>query len=276
MRILYKYVSIQGERFDWFKRTMEGWMYFASPSTFNDPFELSPIFSAPTELAVDKFLERFDSSLTKSARAKVVREVTRKLQTQQLPAVDTEWVESLGVLCLASDAKSLLMWGHYGNSHRGVCLGFDANFTPFSTAKPIRYSSERPNIPLTESSLLNEAATDSILLTKSPHWRYEEEWRAIKRPVKEDEKNFYQQAISAGEADKDEVAELLASEGGSGYYQFEPQALRRVIMGAKIDPDRKSKIISLVAERPWVKLYQADLDRKYFVINLREVPTKEH
>lgn len=271
MRFLYRYTSIDGDRFEWLKRTLEGWIYFASPSTFNDPFELSPIFSAPTEQAIGKFLEKFAPYLTKSARARVVRETTRKLQTHPMHAVDTDWVASLGVLCLASDPKNLLMWGHYGASHKGVCLGFDASYAPFSTAKPIKYSSERPSIPLTESPLLNEAATDSILLTKSPHWKYEEEWRAIKRPVRDDEKHFYQQAIANGEANEDEVADLLASEGGHGQYQFEPKALHRLIMGAKIDSTLRAKIESLVALKPWVKLYQAELDRKYFVINLREV-----
>lgn len=275
MRILYKYTSIDGERIDWIKRTLEGWIYFASPSTFNDPFELSPTFEAPNEQTVAKFLDKFGSLLTKSARARVVREATRKLKSQSINAVDAEWVSSLGVLCMASDPKNLLMWGHYGNSHKGVCLGFDASYAPFSTAKPIRYSSERPSIPLTESPLLNEAATESILLTKSPHWKYEEEWRAIKRPVREAEKIFYQQSIINGEAEADEVAELLASEGGHGHFQFEPQALRRVIIGARVEPNQKSTIKSLVSSKPWVSLYQAELDKKYFVINIqKEDPNK--
>jgi hypothetical protein len=168
------------------------------------------------------------------------------------------------------------MWGHYGNAHKGVCLGFDASYAPFSTAKPINYSSERPAIPLTESTLLNEAVSDSILLTKSPHWKYEEEWRSIKRPVRDDEKNFYRQAILAGEAEEDEVAELLASEGGHGQYEFEPHALRRVILGARVDSGQRLAIKSLIATKPWIKLYQAELDRKYFVINLRELEPSQN
>lgn len=31
----------------------------------------------------------------------------------------------MGVLCFGPDYKSPLMWAHYGDNHRGVCLGFD-------------------------------------------------------------------------------------------------------------------------------------------------------
>lgn len=39
------------------------------------------------------------------------------------PATSTE----LGVVCFGADYKNPVMWAHYADNHRGVCLGFDVD-----------------------------------------------------------------------------------------------------------------------------------------------------
>jgi hypothetical protein len=36
-------------------------------------------------------------------------------------------VERHGVLCFSRSWNNILMWSHYGDRHRGICLGFDVN-----------------------------------------------------------------------------------------------------------------------------------------------------
>jgi hypothetical protein len=161
------------------------------------------------------------------------------------------------------------MWAHYASSHTGVCLGFDASFSPFAGAKPVRYSSERPSIPALEPEKFTDGVAESVLLRKSPHWKYEQEWRAVKRPVREDEMDFYRQGIAEATLHHEDVASLLASEGGSGYYEFDSAALRRVILGARTSDDSKSAVQRLLHESgSSAKLLQAEVDKKYFVLNI--------
>lgn len=271
MKLLYKYQSLDGERINWLPRTLAGWVYYASPPSFNDPFEISPTFSAPDEKVVAKFLDKHNLSISKSLRARVIKESFVKLKSAQVAAVDPSWVAELGILCLTNEPKNLLMWSHYAASHAGICIGYDASFQPFCTAKSVKYTSERPQVPLIENPIVNEAIIDSIFLSKSPHWKYEGEWRSIKRPIRESEKDFYKKSLDSGEIDINEVAEVLASEGGTGLYEFDPFAIKRIILGARIRDEHKEKIFDMTSKMPWIKVFQSELDKKHFVLNLNEI-----
>ena len=42
--------------------------------------------------------------------------------------LDLHWntlAESMGIMCFSKDWRQPLMWGHYADSHKGTCLGFD-------------------------------------------------------------------------------------------------------------------------------------------------------
>lgn len=82
----------------------------------------------------------------------------------------------LGIVCLSSDWRHPMMWGHYANCHRGICLGFDTD-----TASKVDYISERPNIEL---SIVEQKGTEEkkefvkmLLATKFDCWSYEKEYR---------------------------------------------------------------------------------------------------
>lgn len=271
MRLLYKYQSLDGARINWLERMLSGWVYYASPLSFNDPFEISPTFLAPDEKAVAKFLDKQELGISKSLRARVIKDSLSKLRSVHVAAVEADWVGELGVLCLTNDHKNLLMWSHYAGSHSGICIGFDASFYPLSTAKAIRYTSERPQVPLVEGPVVNDAIIESIFLSKSPHWKYEAEWRSIKRPVRESEKDFYKKSLDSGDMNDEEVAELLASEGGAGLYECDPRAIKRIVFGAKIRSEYKARIIDMISKMSWVKLFQAELDKRHFVLNINEI-----
>lgn len=273
MRLLYKYVPLQTEaHLDRIRRLMQGWVYFSSPTWFNDPFELSPVVSSPSIKTVSGVLERIcatESGISKNQKKRIIESVRSQIRQKAPLAVGRDWVASLGVLCLTNEPKDLLMWAHYASSHTGLCLGFDASYAPFSEAKPVRYLSDRPSLPALDPEYLYDKVAETVLLRKSPHWKYEQEWRAVKRPVSDDEKEFYRAGIVDGTMTHEDVANLLANEGGPGQYQFEPAALRRVIFGARISGRYKAKVQSFLEENKNVKLLQAEIDRNYFVLNLQ-------
>jgi hypothetical protein len=61
---------------------------------------------------------------------------------EALDGVRTDIAKSIGMLCLSRDWKHPLMWGHYADSHAGICLGFE--FTgPKESRVAVDYEAER-------------------------------------------------------------------------------------------------------------------------------------
>lgn len=82
-----------------------------------------------------------------------------------------------GVLCFSRGWRNPLMWSHYADKHRGLCLGFDI---PNDRTKPIRYDAER--LPSLLPGLLagtpdSAALMQRLLFTKFRDWKYEKEVR---------------------------------------------------------------------------------------------------
>lgn len=111
----------------------------------------------------------------------------------------------LGISCFSVTSDNILMWSHYANKHRGICIEYDfslleqlENINAFLL--PVIYSTERPLLPVDKLDLENGQATQEsvmrimpdliiAILTKSEFWGYENEWRFIalaepKQPVK--------------------------------------------------------------------------------------------
>ena len=52
-----------------------------------------------------------------------------------------------GILCFSLNWTSLLLWAHYADNHKGICLGFDLQDGPDWYVYPVSYVKERPSIP---------------------------------------------------------------------------------------------------------------------------------
>lgn len=78
-------------------------------------------------------------------------------------------LNALKMSCFTEKNDNLLMWSHYANNLKGVCLKFDTTKDNdlFSQIHPIKYTDYRPR------NLQN------IVFTKSTAWSYEQEWRLI-------------------------------------------------------------------------------------------------
>jgi hypothetical protein len=115
-----------------------------------------------------------------------------------------EQLNSIGIFSLAAYSNSALMWSHYGQEHKGICLGFEVrDLTPSADPKrflQVRYSDEIPRMD--ERGFINEirfftgddgevasegriSLTDAsvrvAISTNATCWSYEGEWRYIER-----------------------------------------------------------------------------------------------
>lgn len=105
--------------------------------------------------------------------------------------LNTQLSSLFKVCCLCTSNKNKLMWSHYADSHKGICVEYD-----FSELKedrihlfPVCYSVKRPKVPWKEAIIQSEemqrnatARFMEALLTKDKAWEYEQEWRILVLP----------------------------------------------------------------------------------------------
>lgn len=84
-----------------------------------------------------------------------------------------------GIVCLSATPRSTLMWSHYSEHHRGICLEFEATGTLFGAALKIVYRTEYPKM------LLGGNYGTHMLTVKAKEWSEEKEYRLV-CPLSED------------------------------------------------------------------------------------------
>ncbi len=159
--------------------------------------------------------------------------------------------KSTGVLCFSKDWSNPLLWSHYADQHKGICLGFDISEESLEKIEyrncPIPYDEikvifdgdmykENPN------NEKQEIAMKKILLTKYEGWRYEDEVRCF--------------------------ASLEDSEDGKYFLDFTVNSstkltLKEIILGVRCKINEKRINDCVQCE---VELIKAGLDSKSFKV----------
>ena len=75
-----------------------------------------------------------------------------------------------GMLCFSRDWHNPVLWSHYADKHRGICLGFEIDARGL---QEISYVSKRSTLRVPP----NQVDANQLLFTKYSGWEYEEEWR---------------------------------------------------------------------------------------------------
>lgn len=108
-----------------------------------------------------------------------------RLDTDEQHQIWEGWKEAQknrwGALCFSKTWRNPVMWGHYADRHRGMCLGFDI---PDKLLMPILYKQERPKIDvekLHQDAKLTGDVANRFLRTKYAGWSYEREVRVYAR-----------------------------------------------------------------------------------------------
>lgn len=89
-----------------------------------------------------------------------------------------------GILSLASRHNCPLMWSHYGDQHRGICLGYSVP-AGVTDLHRVRYGGSRRVLASDVKDMVNGdknarlRVDEGVLLRKAQSWRYEREWRLI-------------------------------------------------------------------------------------------------
>jgi hypothetical protein len=85
-----------------------------------------------------------------------------------------------GLLCFSANWTNPLLWSHYADRHKGICLGFDLRRG--SEGQKVLYEKKRPRMDLgsyTDPLSIPAYFQDRLLRTKFSDWEYEQERRKV-------------------------------------------------------------------------------------------------
>jgi hypothetical protein len=248
---LYKYRSLNSRGLEDIFSKNE--VYLSDPTAFNDPFDCKPLLVTYTN---DFKIKQFYQSLVRhrfpnATKDQIKRELKnnpqfRKIRTQEYLENELfpNFIKGFGVYCLSEVPDDILMWSHYSDSHKGICLQFMATIelTIFWESYKVTYQEKYPEVNV--MNLGDYPQFFNFFATKSNHWEYEKEWRIIKTP----------------------------HEGGAGIYTFQPELLTGVIIGAKISPGDEKAINDWVSKRKTpIRIFKAQMNRKSYRLDIEGI-----
>lgn len=241
--LLYKYRSLSGE----FGQPavedaiLRNELFWQSPAMFNDPSDCAP------RLEFGRGRLGREAYIRRAVRRQIPDRVARKHAAKNAIARGWKWnaelleqgfsqlMEMSAVSCFSDVGDSVLMWSHYADSHKGICLVFketlgEPPFVPFT----VEYSEKRPKIDIMEG--FDENAFRLSILTKSDAWSYERERRFVDYRI------------------------------GPGKRRFPKEALVGVVLGAKISEPDEAFMLGLIEQRPDLKWARASLAKDEYRI----------
>jgi len=83
-----------------------------------------------------------------------------------------------GLLCFSANWTNPVLWSHYATRHEGICLGFDLRR---EKVQEVLYKDKRlpPELNDKDPLAIPKTLQNLLLLTKSRHYQYEEEFRVF-------------------------------------------------------------------------------------------------
>lgn len=230
-------------------------MWYSSPVCFNDVFDA--YFTIDGEKIKQTLLNylRENSDIRESSPAwanacSAIDSLTENFQIE----LDKLRL-NFGVTCFSESDNSLLMWSHYAHYHKGLCVEYEllefSNQIRFSPA-PVVYCKKRPCI--NEINLDDREFSSPFgfllenLLTKSPEWSYEREWRIIR-----------DHGACGDSWDDEKHGALLPS--------IKPHA---VILGCDASEDFSEKVLKICQERK-IALFRMEKDEVEYKLRRNQI-----
>ncbi len=199
-------------------------LYFADPISFNDPLDTRPTLEVDVdESTLKEILSKLNERRTRAEMRAAAKKLQAKgprtqdriarLSSDQArclvqnieydathPEADPEYAKRAlrtgiedelirrydsGIVSLSERDDCPLLWSHYGDQHRGICIGYSVREQEPRKPAKVEYRGNRLIQASEVASMLqgDESALKrvnaAVLLRKGEGWRYEREWRLM-------------------------------------------------------------------------------------------------
>lgn len=234
-KLIYKYVRINCDTKNALK---ESYLWFSSPKSLNDPFDLKWQFT-------DRWRKELLDSFKFSSES--YSEIFNKMKNddQFIEYFQQHIVDNIGitVCCFTEKDDDILMWSHYACNHTGVCLMYNLENMPnlFERLRKVKYS---PDYPVADN--MEKEVSERCISTKSLHWGYEQEWR------------------------------LLAQEGGK--YLIKKESLKGIIFGCRTSAEHINELIKICSDAGYTNLefYRMHENRREYKLDKKRLLIMKH
>ena len=183
----------------------ESKLFFSHPASFNDPLECTiPVTIENYDIHSEKYLKYIESVIDKRIGSWADASERRKRIDEAIEYGIP--IENCLVTCFTKDGNDQLMWSHYADQNKGVCLCYDVPNTTKEFTEKIKWSDQisylmrkyrlefygdsvsyqikRPSLHISNTSCsVGEWKADNgytlkdAIFTKPKCWEYEHEWR---------------------------------------------------------------------------------------------------
>lgn len=180
-------------------------LYFSHPAGYNDPLECTiPVTIEDNDTHEEEYRKFYESFLDKRLGL-ISDDNARRKWTQEMIEFGFP-LEKCLMTCLSENGDNQLLWAHYADQHRGICLGYefpdtDEEFSEKaewgSMAKhdmgkfglklhkdKIQYLNDRPALNISNSDesvekwkFDSDYLMNACIFSKPKCWEYEKEWR---------------------------------------------------------------------------------------------------
>jgi hypothetical protein len=181
--------------------------YYADPETFNDPLDCRPVIRVDTDVPTlekvcyrmlvlargkEKALKTMNNHRYMSTEHGDFRKdqpaigcYTQDLQLEVKGLLYNEMRKS-GVLSLAARWDCPLMWSHYADEHRGLCIEYDLADQKCEQLRMVDYTTTG-NVKASDlfewkvrgSVTAEQTVRNAFFYAKATQWQYEREWRDV-------------------------------------------------------------------------------------------------
>jgi len=202
---LYKYTTWQpfdnnGNLQDCYTRNnlINNQLHFSSIQNFNDPFDVCPYLNIKCtgqellEIA-KKFVVKNNKGLKgKQAIQRAARELISTLKLENIDVrrdrakLIADKFNKIGICCFTTNSpETTLMWSHYADGHKGICLIFIPSGTirlfgdnTYQVVGPIKVNYDK-KLPTLDLFNMTSQIMAECIKTKSIDWEYEHEYRVF-------------------------------------------------------------------------------------------------
>jgi hypothetical protein len=225
-------------------------LYFAKPEELNDPFDCQ--LRLPDSIAEAKKIVEIDNTVTLNLLIALIQ------KTNEIESI----FNNKGILSLSRTCRSVLMWTHYADEHKGLCIGFrqfgdipisegnnrevEICFCKYYPKNPIREKLIKmiTNNKLETLEELRDYCISIMPITKHSPWKYEREVRAVRKK--------------------------------SGVERFHPQEVVEIIFGARMSNEDKQTVLNMLSGEEWEHIKYSEMTQYRDSFRLKKKPIKEN
>ncbi|PAJ71706.1 hypothetical protein CJF42_25260 [Pseudoalteromonas sp. NBT06-2] len=228
-------------------------LYHSLSSGFNDPFEGKPHFNMEAKGNKHKAIKQHLINVARESgmnKKDATTLITNSLKDPQfipnsISEATNKTFNELRICSFTTDNDNLLFWSHYANSHKGICIEFDASIMPIAFAYKVDYSEIYPQItyPIPPDERAFRPA-----LVKAKVWEYENEYRTMFIP------NF----------------KGLPTDGES--LLLDSCTITNVYLGSEIDDEDKNVLLDIILKSDFnPNIWQASLAKTSFSLQYKQL-----